>query len=568
MNDTARNSREGSQFGRYHLKRLLGHGATGEVYEAVDTSNQRVVALKVWPPAFSYDRVFCARLQRQARVIGQLDEPHIVPIHDCGEIGGQQFLDMRLVEGTDLSKLLRRPEPLSPPRAVAIVTQIASALDAAHAVGIVHGDVKPANILITPDDFVSLVDFGIADAAPHKGMARVIGSAVETWKYSAPERFTGSVINHHVDIYALSCVLYECLTGLPPYWADSAGALVSAHLNDPYPRPSTVQPTVPSAFDDVIACGMAKDPAERYPSAGDLALAAYEALSAAKQDGKPQISTSCKQAPEHDAQTGVSSVPTASSPPTAPTSDVSAHLAHRGPSVGESLPSPAEPSAPTPEGLPRFGLDGPGLPTEGKIPPGSRPPRAKPRNQRRWRRGAAVVLIVAALSSVIIWLLYPSQSTSSGSETTSAASTPTSSAAETPRLFGLLPRGYLPETCKTVAPQHNALATVSCDRNSDLNGPSSATYMLFADTTSLRGAFDQLVQASTVITCPGRIQSPGPWHRIATPDKASGMLLCATQGDGSALGWTDDAALLLGVVSAEPPEPSIDQLYMWWMSHS
>jgi serine/threonine protein kinase len=576
MNDTARNSREGSQFGRYYLKRLLGHGGMGDVYEAEDTVEQRIVALKVLPPVFSHDLVFTARLQRVARIVGELEEPHIVAIHDYGEIDGQQFLEMRLIEGTDLSKLLKRVGALSAPRAVAIVRQIASALDAAHAVGVIHGDVKPENILIARDDFAYLVDLGITEAAPHKGVARVVGSAVGTWKYTAPERFTVPVANHKVDIYALTCVLHECLTGSPPYWADSAGALISAHLLEPTPRPSQLQPAISSAFDEVIARGMAKDPLERYASAGELALAAYEALSAPDQDRMAGILKPSQEATRPDAESELTSAPAASSAPSVPTSHPSADPPYHEPSVSESLPKPSPPaeSTQTPGAVPRFGLgDSGGLGELGVPPPEPTPSRATPRKERpRLVLGGAAVIALVVLSGVAIWLLRPWHPTPALPETNStesAESTPTPPAAETQaRLFSLLPRGYPPGACKPITLANDALATVSCDKNADQDGPPSAMYVLFPNATSLRGAFNRIVQGTNIIDCPGRIQSPGPWHRVATPDQASGMLLCGSQQGHSMVAWTNDAELLLSVINAEPPGPPIDQLYSWWMSHS
>ena len=571
MNDTARGSREGSQFGRYYLKRLLGRGI-GDVYEAEDTSEQRIVALKVLPPVFSHDLVFCARVQRQARIVGQLQDPHIVPIDDYGEIDGRQFLEMRLIEGTDLSKLLKRQGALSASRAVAILRQIASALDAAHAMGVLHGDVKPENILITRDDFAYLVDFGIADAAPYKGVARVIGSAVGTWKYTAPERFTAPAVNQQVDIYALTCVLHECLTGSPPYRADRVGALISAHMMEPIPQPSQLQTAVPSAFDEVIACGMAKDPSERYARAGDLALAAHKALSAPDQDRAVDSLKTSQKTTLPDAEFQSPFAPTASSKPVASGSRPSNDPPYHEPSVSEPPPEPSSPakSSRTPEALPRFGLDGSGRPSELGTPPGPRPPWETPRKKRRWPHWltAAVVTLVVA-SGVTIWLLraaHPTRDVSGMNSTTSEASAPTDETEA--RLFRLIPRGYPPGTCKPVTPPKDALASVSCDKNSDPDGPLSASYMLFPDATSLGDAFNRILQGSNVIECPGRIQSPGPWHRNANPDKTSGMLLCGAQQGTPLVGWTDDAELVVSVVKAEPPGPNLDQLYTWWMSHS
>lgn len=566
--------REGSQFGRYYLRRLLGRGGMGDVYKAENTSNQRIVALKVWPSVFSHDLVFCARLQRQARIVGQLDEPHIVPIHDYGEIDGRQFLDMQLIEGINLSKLLKRQETLTAPRAVAIVRQIASALDAAHAVGIRHGDVKPENILIAQDDVSYLVDFGISDAAPFRGVARVIGSTARTWKYTAPERFTAPAVDHRVDVYALACVLHECLTGSPPYSTDNVGALISAHLTDPIPRPSQLQPAVPDGLDEVIACGMAKDPAGRYASAGDLALAAHEALNAQHE----RTTDICE--PSHDA-TRLDAAFEASPPPaTRPASAVPmlhppAHRAYRQPSVSESLSEPSwvRQYPQTPQPVPRFGLDSSQRPGEFDKQPTRQVPSTAPGKTAGRRRPALVIVALIILSGVAIWLLRPSYSppatVPSTNSTRSTALAPTFSADEVQaRLLSLLPRDYSPGTCKPITPPMDALSEVSCEKNSDPDGPMSATYLLFADATSLRGAFDRIVQSSNIIECPGRIQSPGPWHRNATPDKASGMLLCGTQDGNLLLGWTNDAEQLISVAKAGPQGPTIDQLYAWWTSHS
>jgi serine/threonine protein kinase, bacterial len=276
-------SRVGSWFGPYRLTRLLGRGGMGEVYEAEDTRKGRVVALKLVSPQFSDDPMFRARMQREAGAAGRLTEPHVVPIHDYGQINGQLYLDMRLIDGANLATMLKRSGPMSPPRAVAIVRQIASALDAAHASGVTHRDVKPENILITGDDFAYLVDFGIARAAADPGLTQT-GTAMGSYKYMAPERFTGNDVTYSSDIYSLACVLGECLTGAPPFRADSIERLVAAHLMEPAPRPSQLRPgRVPEALDAVIAKGMAKNPEERYHTAGQLANAALHALTAPEQ---------------------------------------------------------------------------------------------------------------------------------------------------------------------------------------------------------------------------------------------------------------------------------------------
>ncbi len=279
MNDCELASRAGTRFGPYQLVQLLGRGGMGEVYQAEDTRKHRVVALKLISPQFSNNSVFRARMQREADTAGRLTEPHIVPIHDYGEIDGQFFVEMRLIDGASLRSLLKHYGPLNPARTVAIVRQIAAALDAAHSNGVTHRDVKPENILIGGNDFAYLVDFGIARAATDPGLTQS-GTAVGTYNYMAPERFTGYEVTYRADIYALTCVLGECLTGAPPYQSDSVERLVAAHLLDPVPRPSQqLRPgMIPVALDQVIAMGMAKNPDERFRTAGELAAAAHDAL--------------------------------------------------------------------------------------------------------------------------------------------------------------------------------------------------------------------------------------------------------------------------------------------------
>lgn len=273
----------GSLFGPYRLLRLLGHGGMGEVYEAEDTRKHRAVALKLISSQYSDNPVFRARMQREADTAGRLTEPHIVPIHDYGEIDGHFFVEMRLIDGASLRTLLANQGPLAPARAVAVVRQVAAALDAAHAGGVTHRDVKPENILVTADDFAYLVDFGIARAASDPALTQ-IGTAVGTYNYMAPERFTGDEVTYRADIYSLACVLGECLTGAPPFQTESVERLIAAHLLDPAPRPSQLRPgQVPAGLDEVIARGMAKNPEDRYRTAGELAAAAHSALTGSEQ---------------------------------------------------------------------------------------------------------------------------------------------------------------------------------------------------------------------------------------------------------------------------------------------
>ncbi len=283
MSDNGPAAQVGSWFGPYRLVRLLRQGGMGEVYEAEDTRKHRLVALKLISQQFSGNPEFSARLQREADIAGRLTEPHVVPIHDYGEIDGRFFVEMRLVDGIDLGSLLHREGPLAPPRAIAIIRQVAAALDAAHAAGVTHRDVTPGNILVTPSDFAYLADFGIARAASDPGLTQV-GTAIGTYYYMAPERFTDDEVTNSVDIYSLACVLTECLTGVPPYRADTVERLVAAHLTKTAPPLSQLRPgAFPPALDRVIAKGMAKRPEDRYRTAGEFAAAAHEALTTSEQ---------------------------------------------------------------------------------------------------------------------------------------------------------------------------------------------------------------------------------------------------------------------------------------------
>lgn len=265
---------------------MLGKGGMGEVYEAYDTGKDRVVALKLLAEELAQDPAYQVRFRRESQAAAKLAEPHIIPIHDWGVIDGVLFIDMRLVPGTDLRTVLHTDGPMSPDRAVAVVEQIAAALDAAHAGGLVHRDVKPANILVTPADFAYLADFGIAHTEGDSAVTQA-GMAMGSYIYMAPERFDVGPISHRADVYSLACVLHECLTGASPFPAASMSVLIRAHLSETPPRPSEILPGLPATLDEVIARGMAKDPADRYASAGALAVAAREALAAAIQGGAP-----------------------------------------------------------------------------------------------------------------------------------------------------------------------------------------------------------------------------------------------------------------------------------------
>ncbi|RDI51524.1 serine/threonine-protein kinase [Nocardia mexicana] len=263
------------KFGKYRLERQIGRGAVGEVWLARDTAAERSVALKILTISAAEDPNYRRRFEREARVGAGLDNPHIVPIHGFGEQDGRLYLDMAYVPGIDLSARLRAGA-IGVPEAVDIVSQIATALDAAHAAGLIHRDVKPANIIVHASGFAYLIDFGIA-RAPNQTTITATGFTVGTLAYMAPERFTGHA-DARSDIYSLACVLFECLTAQRPFGDTDPAQQLHAHLREEPPRPSAGNPAIPVALDAVIARGMAKEPADRYAHAGDLAAAARAAV--------------------------------------------------------------------------------------------------------------------------------------------------------------------------------------------------------------------------------------------------------------------------------------------------
>jgi serine/threonine protein kinase len=598
-------SRAGSMFGPYRLKRALGRGGMGEVYEAEHTIKEWTVAVKLMSQAVSSDPVFRERMKREARIAGSLQEPHVVPIHDYGEIDGQMFLEMRLIEGSDLDTQLKRYGPLTPPRAVAIVAQIASALDAAHVAGVLHRDVKPPNILVTRDDFAYLVDFGIASATTDEKLTQM-GAMMGTWKYMAPERFSHGEVNHRADIYALACVLYECLTGAAPYNFEG-GVLVSAHMLDPIPRPSAVRSRLPKAFDAIIERGMAKRPEERYESAGDLALAAHEALSTPDRNEADDIMRRSHESLTPDgAQVVPPTIPHTRPPaPQRRSGPVGPQWVPPGPPSGPSsghMPHPAQPSGPAwapmsgpipsagpppqqqnfhnggwqrpPAGPPQMPPSSPRL----AVPQGWNQP-APSRARNPWRIVSIVSAVVAVLILVAIGIWFgtrpddvhpvPTITASPPSASTPSASTPPTSD-PLPRLMAALPAGYPSGSCAAqTGLMTGAVVAVKCGKTTDANGPNVAAYGLYPDAATLNSEFTSLIGTFVPQDCPGGGKSPGKWWHSTDPNTVLGQVACGIfKGVEPQIIWSNQQTLVIGVVASKTPGPTIDQLYQWWASHS
>jgi CHASE2 domain-containing sensor protein len=256
----------------YRIVSLLGRGGMGVVYEALQLTLERPVALKLINPARVDDEEFRARFVRESHVAAGLEHPHVIPVYEAREDSGLLFIAMRLVRGPSLADVLAREAPLAPLHAARLVAQVASALGAAHARGLVHRDVKPANILLHERDHTYLSDFGVTRELGEDGLTTA-GELLGTVDYMSPEQCRGERVGPAADIYSLGCVLYEALTGSVPYPGASEAERIAAHLHDPVPRASEHWPAVPAALDRVIVTALDKTPGKRFISAAVFAHA-------------------------------------------------------------------------------------------------------------------------------------------------------------------------------------------------------------------------------------------------------------------------------------------------------
>jgi predicted Ser/Thr protein kinase len=265
----------------FRLESLIGEGAMGAVYLAEDTQRGGRVAVKVLAQQLANDDRFRRRFLRESQLAASLDHPHIVPIVAAGEENGVLYLAMQHVEGSDLRELHRREGRLEPERALELVAQVAEALDAAHAAGLVHRDVKPGNVLVAarPDgEHVFVCDFGLARHLSTASSLTTDRGMIGTIDYIPPEQIEGGAIDARADVYSLGCVLFECLAGARPFDRESELSVVFAHLNEPAPRLSDLRPDLPAAFDGVFATALAKSPDDRYSTCHELVESAVAAL--------------------------------------------------------------------------------------------------------------------------------------------------------------------------------------------------------------------------------------------------------------------------------------------------
>jgi serine/threonine protein kinase len=268
--------RVGSVFGAYRIDALLARGGMGVVYDAYELTHERRVALKVIAPELATDATFRVRFKRESRIAMQVEHPHVVPVYGAGAVAETLYIAMRFIDGVDLGTLVKRERSLDGARAIRLIEQIGSGVDAAHRLGLVHADIKPANVMVQKlevgREHAYIMDFGLAKPAGSTSVTQS-GHWLATLDYVAPELIQGAPPDARTDVYALGATLFHMLTGRAPFAGKHRAAKLFAHLNAEPPKVTETRPHLPKALDRVVARAMAKRPADRFPSAADFARA-------------------------------------------------------------------------------------------------------------------------------------------------------------------------------------------------------------------------------------------------------------------------------------------------------
>jgi serine/threonine protein kinase len=387
----------GSIFAGYRIDSLLDRGGMGVLYRATDLDLDRVVALKIIAPEHTQNETAVARFKAEARLAASIEHPNVVPVHRAGEDNGVLYLAMRYVPGTNLRRVVDGG-PMELTRLAKIIREVAGALDAAHAKGLVHRDVKPANILVCgegEDEHAYLADFGLTKRVGSAMDLTRVGAWVGTPDYVAPEQIQGQAVDRRADVYSLGCVLYEMLTGHVAYPKDSDMAKLWAHVTDPPPMPRAERPELVSDFDDVVGRATAKDPEDRYAAASDLA----DAVTAAVREQSAHRS--------HETAQPTTGPGAALSATRGDLTEVDAPIAAEAPAAAAatSPPSTPPPSTPVPDAAPG-GADvpPPALPVPAAAAAahdGGVGAAAAGRRERSWGRGLRIAMIGVILASAV-----------------------------------------------------------------------------------------------------------------------------------------------------------------------
>jgi len=503
----------GTEFAGYRLEELIGRGGMSIVYRAQHLRLERTVALKVLTQELSREASFRERFTRESRLAASLDHPNVIPIYEAGDENGVFYIAMRFVGGSTLKQVLEADGPLPAERAASILSQVASALNAAHEEkGLVHRDVKPANILVVPGhgpeggDHVYLSDFGIAKQRAAEGGLTKTGMFVGTADYASPEQIEGRELDRRADVYALGCVLYECLTGAPTYEKDSEVALMYAHLLEPPPAVTHRRPDLSPDVDGVVAKAMAKSPDDRYSTSLEFATAMRKALTGTetRRTQQSEIGQRIQKTVQHQ-------------PPAAP------------------------PAAPAPP---------PAAPAAG--------PRRGPPRRRFVVLGA--VLLAAIGGGIAAALLLTGGGSSSTADTLLAVVVPTEVA----------------NTCTTQkVPAGKAVETDICTAPKDAAAgvPDSLSLSFYSSGANVLSAYDTEVTKSGVKKGSGKCdrntwKGEGTWHHA--DGKFGGHRVCYVDGNGdSVIAWTHEkkgstthADML--AIATEPGRGNSSELFGWW----
>ncbi|MGB2953921.1 MAG: serine/threonine-protein kinase [Gaiellaceae bacterium] len=520
----------GTEFAGYRITSVLGRGGMSVVFAAEHATLGRTVALKLLSPALAADESFRERFARESQLAATLDHPNIIPIYDAGEAEGFLYIAMRHVDGQDLGSLLEQEGPLSLPQTLFYIEQVAAALDHAHEQGLVHRDIKPANVMIAkPSDRVYLTDFGVAKQTSTAGLTKT-GYFLGTFEYAAPEQIEGRPVDGRTDQYALGCVLYECLSGEPPFEAKTEASVIHAHLVEPPPKVTAKRSDLPFGINDVVTTAMAKSKEDRYSSCGDLTRALRSiALGTVASERSVAPAGATVQA---------SSGTVLSKPGTA---------------EAESVAAEPPPTAP-------------------------RPRRTFTFSGRRLVAFAVLAALVIGGAVAAVVLL-----TGSGSGKSSSANSGGGTPSHTTGMAAVVPNDLL-KYCKKATPQLGAAQTETCTSPSNVSFflPDTWQFSLFRDTAGLMSAYNTLrnqalVQRQNFGGCSGLVWGgEGQWYHpsVTNPGQLgpfAGRRFCyfTTPQREPTIVWTHEKLGqsnhidFLGVARASDPAAHTD-LFGWW----
>jgi serine/threonine protein kinase len=527
-------TRIGSVLAGYRIESLLGRGGMSVVYLAEHVRLGRKVALKVLAAPLANDDNFRERFVRESQRAAELDHPNVIPIYDAGEVEGGDadgllYIAMRYVAGSDLRSLLKQQRRLSLGRTLFVLEQVAGALDVAHDHSLIHRDVKPANILIAePSEHVYLTDFGVAKQTTAPELTRT-GVFIGTVDYAAPEQIEGLALDGRTDVYALGCVLYECLAGRPPFDREAEVAVMHAHLITPPPKLTDARPDLPKTLDRVIASAMAKSMGDRFATCPALVDAAREAvLQRRPTSARPLAELEELELLEPEPIARSSEQPLVTSPEPEPSV-----VAPAVPEPAAAQPAPAAPPAPP--------LSEPVAATPAAERVSRRPPP-------RWLITAILVVVAAAASGAVAYLVARD-----GSEpTTSATPPPGTTTAQKPQTSGLptlaslVPNPLWKECAVQNVARAGAVQSAVCLPSGDLsvaNSPDRWEVSIFPSKSSLATAYGAARQQAGVKSEGGRCDGSlwagsGPWAHA--PGKPGGERFCYFDGDDAVMVWTHE----------------------------